>query len=150
MAKDLRGLYQNNRRREVNAVTVSVPYVLTAADLREGTAAVVATSAAYTTLTIPGGALITGVSLIVEKDVMYGTGSTAQVKIGGIEVVAATAIDAAGATASTAVPILIEGLGEDVEVTLVVAGTPNEKAVARVVITYADYDLATVSFIGEE
>ncbi len=150
MAKDLRGLFSNNRRRETNAVTSSVPFILEPADLREGTAAVQVTSGDYTTLSIPSGCIVTQATIIVEEGAEYGASSTAAVKVGSTELVPATAIDTAGITIGSAVPILVSGGSEDVVITMVSTGTSTENSVVKVVVEYTDYDRATMSYIGEE
>jgi len=149
MATDLRGLFENNRRREVNAVTTAIPYVIEAADVREGTAEVVAASGDYTVLTLPAGVLLTSISLIMETDSLYGAASTAAISVGGSSVLAATAINAAGVTAATA-PVLVEGGSADVVITLVVAGTNTAESTVRVAYEYIDYARATMSYIGEQ
>lgn len=150
MATDIRGLYENNRRREVNAVTSTVPYVLEPADLREGTAEVVVTSGDYLTISIPSGCVVTAADLVIESGAEFGTGSTAAISIGGSSVIPAHAIDVAGLTVGTTVPVLIHGDSEDVVITVVAAGTSTEDSVIKVVIEYIDYTLATMSFIGVE
>jgi len=148
-AKNIKGLYSNNRRRETNAVTCSVPYVLGAADLREGTPQeVVITADAYTCLTIPANCIVTAVNLVIEAGAEYGTGSTVGVKLGAIDVITAGATDAAGLIAGTNVPALVDGSSEDLIITPALAGTSTEDSVIKVVVEYTDYDLATVSYIG--
>ncbi len=150
-AKDIKGLYSNNRRREINSVTCSLPYVLAPADLREGTAQSVVISAdAYTALTIPAQSVIQSVYLIVEAGNEYGAASVVTVKVGATEVVASTTIAAAGITEGTNIPLLVDGSAEDIIITPTLAGTSTDKSEVKVLINYVDYDLGTVSFIGED
>ena len=110
MAKDIRGLYQNNRRREAHAVTCSVPFVLEEADLREGKPAVTLTTGDYTTLTLPGNIIVKSVNLVVtDAELFDGAGSKVAVKIGTVSAVADTAVDAAGLTkgVTASFPMLI-------------------------------------------
>ena len=150
-AKNITGLFQNNRRRETNAVTCSLPYVLASADLREGTAQEVVISAdAYTALNIPANSIVERVHLVVEAGGEYGAGSTVTVKVGSTEVIASTTIAAAGLTSASVIPLLIDGSSEPIIITPTLAGTSTEDSVIKVVVTYTDYDLGTVSYIGEE
>ena len=76
MATDIRGLFQNNRRREAHAVTCAVPFVLESADLREGKKQTELANGDYTVLTLPAGVIVTGANLIVEDDAVFdGAGS---------------------------------------------------------------------------
>lgn len=147
MAQDLTGLYENNRRREVNGVTGKLPFVLAPASLREGTAAVNAISDVYTLGKIPAGVVITGAYLVVTDAEVYGALSTATIEIGATTVLAATTIAAGGVTAGT-VPLLLDS-AEDLKVTLVVAGTATDNSNVNVVVEYIDYNRATMSYLGE-
>jgi len=150
MAKDIRGLFQNNRRREAHAVTAALPFTLDTADLREGTPAVELASGDYTVLTLPMGVLVTGAYLVVEEDNAFDGTVTAQAKIGTVALFSA-AIDCTkigpslGKAASF--PILTS-TNEDVTVTMDV--TSATKGSVKIVLEYIDYNRATMSFIGEE
>lgn len=144
---DLRGLFQNNRRREVNAVTTVVPAIIEEADVRGGTAAVVAASGDYTLLSIPAGSVVTAIYLVVDD--AYDVTATLAATIGGVSVLAATSVAAVGITTGTATPMLITSATEDVVATMDVTGTPT-KGAAKLVIEYVDYDRATMSYIGEQ
>ena len=151
MATDVRGLFQNNRRREAHAVTATIPSIIEQADLRSGTAAVTLASGDYTTLTIPANVIVTSVSLVVTDPLAGGTVSagTLAAKIGGTSVLTATTITAAGLTAGTGFPLLVSGNGADLVVTAAVTGIP-ETGGGQVVVEYTDFDRATMSYIGEE
>ena len=149
MATDIRGLYQNNRRREVSAVVGALPFVLDDADLREGIAEVDIATGDYTVLTIPADMIITGVQMVVKEDNVFdGAGTTMSLDIGGATVVALTPVD---------VPVFKDGVGlplittsaTDVIFAAVVAGSGTQGKV-QAIITYIDYDRATMSYIGEE
>jgi len=148
---DLRGLFKNNRRREINAVVGTLPYAIADADLRTGDAAVVATNEAYTLVTLPAGTVVTGVNLLVETGSEFIAG-TCKVDIGATTVIPAlTDLTTAGITASDDAPLLLDA-AYDVVITpaslTVAAGNAN--AVVRVEIEYVDYNRATMSYIGEE
>jgi len=147
---DLRGLFQNNRRREVQAVVGQLPYSLEDADLREGTSEVVATNEAYTLGTLPTGIIVTGVQLIVETGSEFVAG-TCDVAIGSTTVIPlATDLTTAGITASDDCPLLLEG-DNDIVITpaSLTVDAGNAAANVKVIVEYIDYDRATMSFIGE-
>ena len=146
MATDLRGLFQNNRRREHNAVTVTVPAVITPADLRTGTAAVLAAAGTYTLLTIPAGSVISRAYLVID-DAYDSTTATIAVSIGATAVLTATTCKVVGLTASTGgLPLLITA-PPDVVATSALTGTVTT-GTAKFVIEFVDYDRATMSYIG--
>ena len=147
MATSLKGRFQNNRRREVNAVTATFPFVLQDADVRTATAEVKMTSGEYIGLTLPANCIVTGVHLVV-TDVFNGAGSTAAVEIGGTAAIAATSVTAEGITTSASVPMLLTS-ASDVKVTMVIAGS-GTKGECQVVIDYIDYTCATMDYIGAE
>ncbi len=146
----LTGLFSNNRRREAQAVVGTLPYAIESADLREGTAAVVATNELYTLLNFPDNVVITSVSLVVETGCEFAAG-TALVKIGSTTVIPATTVATAGITASDDCPLLLEG---DNALTVTPASLTvtdaNADARLRVVVEYIDFDRATMSYIGED
>lgn len=147
---DLRGLFQNNRRREVSAVTGTLPYAIEAADIREGTAEVVATNEAYTLITLPAGIIVTGVSLIVETGREFVAG-TVSASVGATVVIPLlTDLTTAGVTVSDDTPIVLEA---DTDITITPASLTvdagNAKARVRVIVEYTDFSRATMSFIGE-
>jgi len=148
MATVLTGLYQNNRRREVCGVTGKLPFVLEAADLREGTAVVNAASGEYTLGVLPAGIVVTAAYLAVTTGEVYGAASTATIEIGSTTLLAATTIAAAGITAGTSVPLLLDSEA-NLTVTLVVAGTATDNSNLNVVVEYIDYNRATMSYLGE-
>ena len=148
---DLRGLFANNRRREAQAAVGTLPYAIADADIREGTAAVVATNEAYTLLTLPDNILVTSVDLIVETGGEFVAG-TATVTIGATTVIPAlTDLTTAGITSSDDCPIIVEG-SADVVITpaSLTVDAGNALAKVKVVIGYVDFDRATMSYIGEE
>jgi len=148
---DLRGLFENNRRRETNAVVGELPYSIESADLRSGTAATVATNEAYTLVSVPSNVVVTNVFLVIETGSEFVAG-TCTVTLGGTEVIPAlTSLTTAGITASTAAPLLLEG-AQDLVITpaSLTVDSGNANAVAKVVVEYIDYDRATMSYIGEE
>ena len=150
-AKNIKGLYSNNRRRETNAVTCSLPYELAPADLREGTAVeLVITGDAYTALSIPANCIVDSVSLVIEEGAEYGTGTTVGVKLGSVSIITGGAADAAGLVVGTNVPALVSGSSEDIIITPTLAGTSTSASTIKVVVKYTDYDLATVSYIGQD
>ena len=153
---DLRGLFSNNRRREVNGVTGVLPYSIADADIREGTVEVVLGNEASTLVTIPAGCLITEAYAVVETGSEFVAGE-AIVSIGSVaEVigVAITPIDltTAGVTSPEAVLPIITEADTDVVVTTtaVTVDAGNAKAQLRVVLAYTDYKRATMSYIGED
>lgn len=150
MATDIRGLYTNNRRREMNAVTLQLPYVMEDADLREGTAVVNSAAGDYTALTLPDGVLVKSITLIVSTGEEYAGAATVAATIGGTSVLAATTIAAAGVTESTTnLPLVTEG-DADVVLTLAAVEASSDIANIKVVVEYIDYARATMSYIGEK
>ena len=148
---DLRGLFQNNRRREAQAVVGKLPYSIEPADIREGTDAVVATNEAYTLCTLPDNVIVTGAYLVVETGSEFVAG-TCQVAIGGTVVIPAlTDLTTAGITASDDAPLLLEGQN-DIIITpaSLTVDEGNALAETKVVVEYIDYDRATMSYIGED
>lgn len=149
MATDLRGKFQNNRRREASAVTVTLPAVLADADLRAGTSAVIAANGDYTGLTLPAGTLITGVKLLVDEAFDSATSATLAVAIGGTAVVTATNIKALGLTNATGnVPMVLTS-SADLVGTFAFVGAPTVGN-AKVIVEYVSYNGATMSYIGAE
>ena len=151
MAKDLRGLFQNNRRRESHAVVGTVPFVLESADLREGKKELDLTTGDYTLLTIPANVLVTGATMVVEEaGVFDGAGTKVSAKLGTVSIMGDAAVDAAGVTKGTAASFpLLTTTEQDVIATATVAGK-GTKGVAKLVISYVDYGRATMSYIGED
>ena len=132
----------------MSAVTASLPYTISEADLREGTAAVVVTSGAYTLAGIPSGALVTGLQLIVDDAFDSATTATYALDIGGTSVLGATNVKVAGVTNSTTnLPLLLTS-NEDLTGTLALVGATT-KGSTRVVISYITPDGATLSYLGE-
>lgn len=148
MATDLRGLFENNRRRETNAVTVSFPFNLGDADLRSGTPEKVMESGEYVGFTLPGGVIVTNAYLVV-TDAFDGAGSSIKVDIDTTNIIPAlTDITTEGLTISAVTDMLVVE-PVDVKATMVIDGS-GTKGVAEVVIEYIDYKRATMSYIGEE
>ncbi len=148
---NLKGLFENNRRRESQAITGKLPYSIEAANLREGTAEVVATNEAYTLVTLPDNVIVTNAFLVVETGSEFAAGTCA-VTIGGTTVIpSTTSLTAAGITASSDAPLLLEG-SNDVVITpaALTVTSANSNAVVKVVVEYIDYDRATMSYIGED
>ncbi len=150
MATDIRGLFSNNRRRETNAVSGSVPFVLAPADLRTGTDVEEASNGGYTVLTLPAGVLVTGINAIIEEGNEFSSG-TFKATIGGTEVIpAATPLDTAGVVRSAAEHMLTTAGGADVVITLAGGPAGSEVSIVNLVIDYIDFNRATMSYIGEE
>lgn len=148
MATDLRGLYENNRRRETSAVTVSFPFVLGESDLRAGTPAETMVSGEYIGFTLPGGVIVTNAYMVI-TDAFDGVGSTIKVDIDTTTIIPAlTSLTAEGLTISAVSDMLITE-PVDVKATVVIAGS-GTKGEAEIVIEYIDYKRATMSFIGVE
>ena len=148
MATDIRGRYENNRRRCKDAVTTQFPLVMQEADLREGTAEVHAVSGDYTALTIPGGVIVTGIRLVVDEAFDSATSATLAAAIDGTSVLAATDVKTLGLTNSTTnLPMLVTANADLVGTFAIVgAGTVGN---AKIVVDFVDYDGATLSYLGE-
>ena len=147
MATDIRGLFENNRRRTVDAVTTTFPAVLQEGSLRDGTAATVVESGTYTALTLPKGVIVTGVKLVVDEAFDSATSATLAVKLGTTAVVAATTVKTAALTATNSnMPMLLTA-DTDVIGTFAITGATT-KGIAKVVIEFIDYNGATTSYIG--
>jgi len=127
-------------------VTLTLPAVIEAADLREGTPAIEAVvGETYTLGTLPAGIIVTGVCIVV-TDVM-GTGVTLKSDMGSAPLVAAADCATVGLTMSTTTdPVL---LTTATDVTAEITGNPTGGSVS-VVIDYTDYERATMSYIGEQ
>lgn len=148
MATDIRTKFQNNRRRETSAVTVSFPAVIEPAELRTATAAVVAASGTYTGVTLPAGTIVKGISLVVDEAFDSATSATLAATIGGTSVLAATNVKVLGLTTSTTnLPMLLTS-NADLVGTFAIVGAPT-KGCAKIVVDYISYDGATLSYIGE-
>lgn len=149
MATDLRGLFQNNRRREAQAVVGTVPAIIEPADLREGTAEVVVASGDYTLLTLPNNVVVHNVYLVVDEAYDSATSATFTASIGGTSVFALPVnVKAVGLSAGTNVPLLVTGGTADVVATMAITGATTT-GTAKLVIEYVDYDRGTMSYIGE-
>ena len=149
--KSLMGLFQNNRRREAHSVTCTLPAVISSADLREGTPVETLEAVTYDLLEVPANVIITDVCLVV-VDVMD-KAVTATLDLADatapVSLLAATALDAAALTAGTNLPVLVT---VPTKLTATVAGTVAglTEGTAKFVVSYIDYDRATMSYIGEQ
>jgi len=150
MATDLRGLFENNRRREAHSVTGTVPAIIEQANLREGTAEVTVASGDYTLLSIPNNVLVTGISVVIDNAYDSATSATINAAIGATGIFTA-AVDATtvGVTAGINFPLLVTGGTADLVATMAITGATT-KGTAKILIEYVDYDRATMSYIGEE
>ena len=146
MNKDLKGLFQNNRRREAHSVTLTIPAMIAPADIREGTPAeFVVAGDILELIELPANIIITDMCVVVTDPMDAGV--TLKADIDTTSIVAAAACDTVGLTkAATADPVLVV---EPTLVTAVITGTPTVGAV-QIVISYVDFKRATMSYIGED
>ena len=150
MATDIKGKFENNRRRETSAVTAEFPLILEGEDIREGTAEVTLVDGAYTASTIPAGTIVTGLRLVVDEAFNSGTSATLSATIGGTSVLGATTVAALGLTDSTTnLPMLVTA-NADLEGTFTFVGTAATEGNAKIVIEYTTYNGATLSYLGED
>lgn len=148
MATNIKGLFQNNRRREASALTATFPAVIESADLRAGTAEVVVASGDYTAATIPAGVVITNVFTVVDDVFDSVTSATLTGKVGATAVTAAVDVKAAGLTkSSTNLPMLVTADADFTGTFAIVGATTT--GTAKLVIEYITYDGATMSYLGE-
>lgn len=148
MATDVRGLFGSNRRREVNAVTCTLPYVIGSEDIREGIAEVVLASGDYTVLTIPGNVILNTLSLVVPPGATFGVGSTATVLVDGSVELPDGAIDSEGLDVAATMPMYLSS-PSDIVIRLALAGTSTEAACVKLIMEFIDFDRATMDYIGE-
>ena len=144
--KNLRGLFQNNRRREAHSVTITIPALIEAADLREGTPdEFVVAGDTLELLELPGNIIITEMCVVVTDPMDAGVTLKADIDAASI-VVAADCTTAGLTKAATTDPILVTA---PTLITGVISGTPTIGSV-DIVISYVDYKRATMSYIGED
>ncbi len=144
--KNLRGLFQNNRRREAHSVTISIPALIEPADLREGTPdEFIVAGDTLELLEIPGNVIITDMCIVVTDPMDAGVTLKADIDV--TPIIAAGDCATVGLTKSaTTDPILVT---QPTLITGVITGTPTVGSV-DIVISYVDYKRATMSFIGED
>ena len=144
---NLRGKFQNNRRREANVVTITVPVEVEGADLREGKAPVtLAPADLVQCLDVPAGVIITSVYLAITTPSTVA--ASVKFDIGADALMADTPINAAGLTNDPAfVPLLVT---DPQTIVCTMGGAAATDGEASLVVEYFDYTRATMSYIGEE
>ncbi len=150
----LMGLFQNNRRRESHSVTCTLPAIINSADLREGTPAETLDALTYDLIEIPANVIITDVCVVV-TDVMdvAGTATLDLDDAAGVVnfLTAGVALETAALTAgdTSKLPVLVTSPTK-ISSTVTGAGAALTKGEMKFVISYIDYDRATMSYIGEQ
>ena len=152
---DISGLFQNNRRKEGSAVTMTLPAKLADGELRSGTPdTLLGTGDVITLGRIPKGVIITNICALVES-VM--TGPT-QVKLDIVEVSPTATVTALIANVDpTATGLTAPGTAwanmwtdMDYDITATVTGAATaETGAVKLVLEYITVDGNTMSFLGE-
>jgi len=152
--KSLMGMFQNNRRREAHSVTCTIPAVIATADPRENIPndELIAVGDVLELLEIPANVIVTEACIVV-TDPMDSTTCTLKLDIDTIVLAAAAPVAADNTSAlvdaSTNLPALITAPTK-VTATVVALTGILTRGSAKLVLSYIDFDRATMSYIGEQ
>ena len=143
---DIKGLFENNRRKEASAVTMTLPAKIKDGELRTGTPDTLVTTGDVITLgTLPAGIIVTNVCGVVLDVMDAGT-----FKVDADTVALFAALDGTTVGLTQGVPAAPFMVAVDTDIVITATAGPTLPAGSvKIVIEYITIEGNTMSYLGE-